>query len=271
MKFEQIPPPAPLKHYIRYFWTLESEGPSDTSSTFRTMADGSPGLMFQQPEKGCFYQNGKLLANTFLYGQSTRYAELCLEGTFSTIGVFFYPHALKPVFGINAEELTDTCTDLNTMAEKQGLCLTEIITAATSTAERVEVLSSFLIVQIRKNEQQQDGAMHYAMSSILQSGGSIALKDLQDKLQLSERSFERKFRQHIGITPKLFARICRFQASLRQLRNNRYNKLSDIAFENDYADQSHFIRSFKEFAGLSPFQYRQQSREVVENLSRLTF
>jgi AraC-like DNA-binding protein len=54
----------------------------------------------------------------------------------------------------------------------------------------------------------------------------------------------------------LFARICRFQASLNQIRNNDYCRLSDIAYENEYADQSHLIRAFKEFAGISPNKYQ---------------
>jgi AraC-like DNA-binding protein len=71
----------------------------------------------------------------------------------------------------------------------------------------------------------------------------------------------------VGISPKLFSRICRFQATLQQLRTNGFDKLSDIAFEHNYADQSHFIRSFKEFAGVSPFQYQKQFEEIAENLS----
>jgi AraC-like DNA-binding protein len=82
---------------------------------------------------------------------------------------------------------------------------------------------------------------------------------------LSERTLERRFKQSIGISAKLFSRICRFQESLNQLRKNKYDKLSDIAYENGYADQSHFIRSFKEFTGVSPFDYRKQLKEVAEN------
>lgn len=111
--------------------------------------------------------------------------------------------------------------------------------------------------------------MQYAVSVIAVSKGNIALKRLQLELQLSERSFERKFKEYIGISPKLFARICRFQASLQQLRSNDFSKLSDIAFEQEYADQSHFIRAFKEFAGFSPFQYQKQYPEVIENLATI--
>ena len=69
--------------------------------------------------------------------------------------------------------------------------------------------------------------------------------------------------------PKLFARICRFQASLRQLRAAHYEKLSDLAYANLYADQSHHIRAFQEFAGVSPHQYDKRSREVLGNLVEL--
>jgi AraC-like DNA-binding protein len=107
------------------------------------------------------------------------------------------------------------------------------------------------------------------LSRIAGSGGNLTVKELQSELNLSERSLERRFKQHIGISPKLFTRICRFQASLSQLRTNKYNKLSDVAFEQEYADQSHFIRSFKEFSGLSPYQYMNRSNEIVENFSAL--
>lgn len=267
MKYEQIPPPASLKEHIRYFWVLTSSAAAALPRSFRTIADGCPGLIFQQPDKGIFFQYDKQLPETFLYGQTTRYAELSLQGAFSTIGIFFYPNALRTIFGIKAEELTDTCMDINAIAEKQGFFLSEQLAAASGTAEQIGILSSFLLLQMRKNCGQQDPVMQYALSCVLESKGSIPLKHLHENLQLSERSFERRFKQYTGISPKLFARICRFQASLDQMRNNKYSKLSDIAYENDYSDQSHFIRAFKEFTGSSPFQYQKQSNEIVENLA----
>jgi AraC-like DNA-binding protein len=92
---------------------------------------------------------------------------------------------------------------------------------------------------------------------------------LQRELQLSERTLERKFKQAVGISPKLFARIARFQQSLDQLRQNQYDKLSDVAYGNEYADQSHFIRVFKEFTGFTPLEFRKQVHEVVENFPEI--
>jgi AraC-like DNA-binding protein len=269
MQFQQIPPPDHLKAYIRTFWALESNAADDTSKSFRTMADGCPGLLFQQPEKGVIYQNDKQLPNIILYGQATTHAALSLKGQFSTIGIFFQPNALNAIFGLNAEALTDTCLNLDELAGEHGFSLLEQVSNAAGIYGQVEVICSYITALLRRQHRDADNAMQFALSSIIQSKGSVSLITLRETLQLSERSFERKFKQHVGIPPKLYSRIARFQASLEQLKRNQFDKLSDIAFENDYADQSHFIRSFKEFAGCSPFQYQKLGPEVIDNLMEL--
>lgn len=85
---------------------------------------------------------------------------------------------------------------------------------------------------------------------------------MQD-LGLSERSLERLFLTYVGITPILYTRICRFQASLRLLRQGKARSLTDIAYTLGYFDQSHFIRDFKLFSGASPGIYQ---RNTVERM-----
>ena len=265
MKLNQIQPPDHLRSYIKSFWTLQySVGAS--LKTFRTIADGCPGMIHQQTDNGEFYQNNKQLPSVFLYGPATTHAELSISGKSIITGVFFYPNALKSIFGLNADELTDSCIDIKLMPASKEFELSERLLNASSTFDQIGILSSYLSSEIRKNNIDSDETIQYALSLINRSDGNISLKNIQKDLQLSERSFERRFKQCVGVSPKLFSRICRFQASLAQLRKNNYNKLSDIAFENEYSDQSHFIRAFKEFAGFSPFQYQKRSKEVVENL-----
>ncbi|HMH22788.1 MAG TPA: helix-turn-helix transcriptional regulator [Puia sp.] len=269
MKFTQIPAPDCLKRYVRYFWTLESTDGNSEARTFRTMADGCPGIIFQHPDDGAFHMENKPLPGMILYGQTTKHAELCLTGNFNTIGIYFYPHALKAVFGVNAEELTDDCMDLNLTGGTKDFFLPEQLSDAASALGQIEILTDYLCLQVGKNDRQPDELMQYAVSQLIHTKGNISLGALQNELRITERSFERRFKRHVGISSKLFSRICRFQASLAQLRNSDYDKLSDIAFENEYADQSHFIRSFKEFAGVSPNRYQEDYNEVVENFSEL--
>lgn len=268
MKYQQLPPPEHLQAYVRCFWTLEAPD-SQAPHSFRTFADGNPGLIFQQVEDGSFYQNDKELPGLFLYGQATTHANIHATGNLKLVGLFLRPNALKTVFGLNAGLLTDTCMDASTLAVREYGSLQEQLMNTSSVAGQIDLLSSWIKVQAEKNQARENDQMQYAASIIAGSKGNVVLKGLQIELQLSERSFERKFKEYIGVSPKLFSRICRFQASLQQLRDKDFSKLSDIAFENDYSDQSHFIRAFKEFAGFSPFQYKQAEPEVIENLAAI--
>lgn len=266
MKYQEMPPPSYLKHHVRYFWTLESSGTEPLPLIFGPVADGCPGLIIQQSPNSTFLLNDKQLPDLLLYGQTTKYTPLHLGGTYCSIGVCCYPNALKSIFGLNADELTNTCVDMNLLSAAKDFYLSEKLSDVPSLAGKMDVISAFLFHQINKNEGGTDDITQFALTQIIQSHGSISLKELQEQLQLTERSFERRFKQGVGISPKLFSRICRFQKSLAQLRSNDYSKLSDIAFENDYADQSHYIRVFKEFAGVSPYQYQKKSSEKTTNL-----
>jgi len=265
MNYRQLSPPDYLKNHIRFFWTLESDDSAVFTRSFRTMAEGCPGLIFQSPDKGPMYQFDKKLPHIFIYGQSTRHADIQFGAVFSTIGVCFFPNAIKAIFGFDAYELTDDCTCLDLIARKDGFLLSEQLLETESLADRIEILCAYLFFKLQKNTRYEDETMQFAITRIVQSKGNISLKELQDYLQLSERSFERRFKQYVGISPKLYSRISRFQAVLNQIRLGQHDRLTDLAYENDYADQSHFIRSFKEFAGCSPLQYQKQSMQQVEN------
>src|SRR3546814_20745440 len=88
---------------------------------------------------------------------------------------------------------------------------------------------------------------------ICTSGESLAL--VQKDFCLTERTLQRQFRNVIGIAPNLYRRICQFNAGFQQLNTRQFSKLADIAFENGYADQIHYIRVFKEFTHTTPKDY----------------
>lgn len=265
MLYQEFLPPPLLTDYVKYTWVLESNE-RNTYKTFATIADGLPGMIFQQSDQGDFYQFNKRLPPMFLYGQTTRNMEIRSPASFRNIGVYFYPHALKALFGIDAHELTDTCIDLS---RYEGWDIAEQLLNTPSSNSRVSLVHSFLQIQLQKSRYGNDGPIRYSLDKITNAGGLVSLVDLRQEMNLSERTFERKFNQFVGISPKLFANICRFQAGLKQLRENRFHKLADIAYENGYADQSHFIRVFKTFTGLSPLKYYRQSVETVENFPEL--
>lgn len=270
MHYQTFAPPEHLKPFIKYFWALESEPVDNATKTFSAIPDGCPGVIMVQSEKEAFCMNhDKKLPNIFLYGQTVVPASFSSAGKLGAIGICFQPHALKSIFGLDAGELTNSCIDLTLIGTKKKTNLPEQLSNATTIDEQIKILSFYLFDQQQSHSRHPDDITKFAISQLTQSKGNISLKELQQKVQLSERSLERKFKDTVGISPKLFSRIIRFQETLNQMRSNKYDKLSDVAYENDYADQAHFIRVFKEFTGFSPLEFKRQSSEDVENFPQI--
>lgn len=263
MHYQEFTPPPHLAKYVRYFWTLESDGPQEEVQTFRPIADGCPGLIYQP---GFRDETNKELPDLFLYGQTTTQVDLTVNDKINAAGIYFQPDVLRTLFNLNAVEHTNGCLDPDLLSGKQhDKFLSEKLLSASSPANKIAVLSDYVLSLLKRNNLQEDDVTQYALSRIHASNGILSLKDLHEEIRLSERTLERKFREQVGISAGLYARICRFQSALDQLRQNNYDKLSDIAYDNEYADQSHFIRAFKEFAGSTPNQFQKSASELVKN------
>lgn len=254
MHYQTYSPPEELRPFVKYFWALSSD--IDTPvTTLSAFPDGCPGVIMVQSESALCDDHKKKLPEIYLHGQITKPSNLTYAGKISAIGISFQPHALKSVFGIDANELTSTGVDLTLIQPKRSIHLPGQLQDEATVEGRIKMLSDFLLYEQQRTAQ-TDETVKYAIEQIVQSKGNLPLKDLQQKLQLSARTLERKFNQAIGISPKLFSRICSFQESLQQMRAGNYDKLSDVAYEQEYFDQSHFIRAFKEFTGFSPLEFK---------------
>ncbi|MEC5147001.1 helix-turn-helix domain-containing protein [Chitinophaga sp. 212800010-3] len=254
MNFQVIAPPAALRNYVRHFWILENRTDDLSEKAFTVMCNGAPGIIFQEDPRAFTGFEGEQLPQLFVFGQAKKYGQLRCSGSFRTIGVNFQPTALKAVFGLDANELTQQNTCITQLT---STLLTEQLMDCSTVQQQIACFSSFLLGLAHRGEG-DDKKVEYAVSAI-QRGEQLS-RVLRD-LNLSERSLERLFHTHVGITPILFARIARFQHSLSLLRQNGSLSLTDIAHSTGYYDQSHFIRDFKLFSGASPGIYQRNTIE----------
>jgi len=245
-----------LTLYVKNIFVFENKE-EDKQTRLPFYADGYPGIIFQQAVNGVFLlPKNKLLSDFFLYGQTIHPIELSIAGPFRLIVFQLYPFAAKTLIGINPKRLNDDCFDLNLLA---NVNVRQTIAQLTSTSEfsvQKEILSCFLTTLIQQSNVHPDQRIHLAISLILNSKGKISLTDLREHLHVTERTLERQFSEQIGISPKQFIKIIQFKTSLNQLSEEAYARLSDIAYENEYADQSHFIRMFKKFTGKTPSEFQ---------------
>ncbi|MEZ0611865.1 helix-turn-helix domain-containing protein [Fibrella sp. WM1] len=255
---QRIAPSAALRSFVKEWLVLETIDPAAPAQSFSFFADGFPGLVFQQSARAGVMLANKTdtLASLFVYGQPVKPVQITTEGPFRLIVGLLHPQAIRPLLAVRANELTDTCYDLSVLPTHHIESLQDQLWYRTA-AEQISRLSAYLLQLARTTAFGADPALDYALGRIRMTNGLTQLPALQQYLNISERTFERRFEQYVGISPRLFSRICRFQSALSQLESRSYGKLSDIAFDNGYADQSHFIRSFKEFTGSTPLQFRQ--------------
>ena len=189
-----------------------------------------------------------------LFGKSVPEEYWVMNKNETIIAYFFKPFALASMFSMSASKLLASPVDLaNWGPHKTHALKTQLIYAAL-TARKLEVLDNLLIQQLQQHKRECE-IIKYATDQIMFDPGTEILSEMLNKLDLNERTFQRIFKKYVGVTPNQYRRICQFQLSFTQLRSKDFNKLTDIAYDNGFADQSHFIRSFKEFTQITPNDY----------------
>lgn len=265
MNFHTYPPSKKLKGLIRFFWVFEGE-PFDKAYIYRSMGDPCCELIFHY--KGRFDELSKCgkRSRSFssgIHAQTHRYRRFITEETFGIFGVYLYPFAALRLLGLSPTDLTNRMPDLPTVLGNTGKELEERIFLATDTIHRIQILTSFLEQQFHTYEKDNHPAMA-AVRHVIQTGPNHTVRELADHFNLSERQFERKFKEYSGFTPKKYLRLVRFGEACNRYKEAEYKTLSKIALSCGYYDQSHFIKDFKAFSGYLPSDFFSGNAEGIE-------
>src|SRR6185437_3903002 len=254
------PVPAILKNDIECLRIVESR--DEDAVAFNVAPYGVPGLVFHQNNGRSAIEN--ITTHTkrtphvpplFLYGPGTEPSVMNYKsGSSTTTHVIFKPHALKTLLGINASALTNGWTDLHEFSAGN---LASQLLEAQNAQERLMLLTRFLVAQ-SQNEKPRDPLIEASLHFIHQHMGAVHVKDVLDFVYLSERQFERRFIQTVGLSPHVYIRVKRFNAAIRLIKNRQFARLTDVASALNFSDQSHLIRDIKTFSGMTPKHLAQQ-------------
>jgi AraC-like DNA-binding protein len=223
-------------------------------------ADGYPGIMFIDSSNDFYRQPAtKKLSKLFLYGQTLDKITLETTGIFSSVTVQLYPFASKYLLGIDPKELNDDCYDLLQITDVPVADYYQRLQSSDSLKDRVKIISELITALIEHQDVAQHDEVQSAIHQIIAAHGAVKMKDVQATTGMSERTFERAIKQETGLTPKQFARIIQFQYSVDELKQEDDSSLTAISMSSGFSDQSHFIRVFKEYTGITPSAYLTQA------------
>ena len=256
MKGKIFQPSEDLKEFVMCYWTLDF--PREETPQINTIVpDGTMKLIFHygdlywhHPENG----NRFLQPRCFLIGQLTRPYIVEPDGDTGTFVVRFHPNGFIPFTTIPIKELENKPISLNKLFGKEGDELEQGIINANSTVDRIKIAENFLLARLIDSKT-IDNIIKTTVDTILETKGQISVTELSQRNQIHRRQLVRKFSKIIGLSPKQLSKTIRLQSTLKSLLNQKKSRLTDLAYDNEYYDQSHFIKDFKEFTGLSPKEF----------------
>jgi AraC-like DNA-binding protein len=178
----------------------------------------------------------------------------------SVVGVHFRPGAAGVVLGVPPGELMDRHVDLEDIWGRRARELRERLCAATTTSERFAILEAELVSRL--DARRVHPAVAYALDVLARPQARVG--DIAKAARLSQRRLIELFTAAVGITPKRFGRVLRFQRATALARGAALD-WARIANECGYYDQAHLIRDFRDLADMTPGDLVRASVHVKEH------
>ncbi len=205
----------------------------------------------------------------FINGHTYNFRNLVIDGAFGVFGVALFPYTPSLLYQLPGSIFANKIISAEDLFRPVDSYLEERVAEANSNEDRIQILTAYLVEKLCKCHPYTDVLIQNMLQYIIQTKGVLPIETLMMHVAISRRQFERRFIYHVGISPKVFSRIIRFQNTLRYSPTAKIRNLTSLAFAYGYADQAHFIREFKEFSGINPKYYFTHHEEAAENLIQL--
>jgi AraC-like DNA-binding protein len=264
--FEVHPPPTRLAGSVGYFWSL-TDAPSHARE--RVVPSGTVEIVFNLHEDelrierpGDDGREAARFRGAVVSGPYGRAFGVETRAHASIVGVHFEPGGAAAVLGLPASELADAHVALEDLWGRRAAEIRERLCAARGTAERFRILAQAMAAG-RPAAAGMRGEVAFALGRL--GGPGVTVADVARQVQLSPRRFIQIFTERVGMTPKRYARVRRFQRALGRMDGGSRG-WAQVALDCGYFDQAHLCRDWTEFTGLSPAAFqRLRSVPVKDN------
>lgn len=259
MIYKLYKPIPALAEIVEYYWYSKIEIDGIVVRHHPTSLLQGLAFNFNKHEENHVY-NGKVLKlykQAYLFGQPTCSHIISNGSGVDILGVKFKPLGIAKVTGINMEHLADCIISAESIWGRELDILCDEMQSATNLEGSISVLEKFLLrksTQVKLHHRVNN--VENALALIKYSNGAINTQSLQYKTNTSRKTLERAFINFVGITPKLYSKITRFNAVKHFLdQETRCQNLSGLAYDLGYSDGSHLSAEFKRFSTISPGEY----------------
>jgi AraC-like DNA-binding protein len=269
MGYQRFAPPPELADFVETIWFYQAD--ASAAGRERTFPTGQMGIIVslhddtislphrEQPQKHHTFPGAIVLGAASRYGVIER-------GVRSEIaGVQFRPGGGFPFFGYPAGDFQDGNFALEDVWGEAARELRERLLTTPDITSRYRGVVEALLAQARGPLQRHPGVA-YALRELRRVPARASVHRMTSEVGLSPKRFIQLFRDQVGLPPKLFGRVRRFQSVVNRVFGRAEVDWVDEALLSGYYDQSHFAHDFRAFTGLTPAAYLASPGEFVNHV-----
>jgi AraC-like DNA-binding protein len=254
-------PGPPLSEFVDFFWTYEGYAPAHRAE--RLLPTATSELVFSVDGNG--------RDSCGISGVRSQSLVLDTSTPFSAIAVHFSPGGTVPFFDVPSTELRNSGVPLNVLWGRDAASASDRLWEERTSEKRFQALEELLLAKARERFDRHP-AVQFALDAFTRSKGMRPVSDVTDRISLSPRRFGELFGAEVGLSPKTFCRVQRFNEVLTRIEQLTDVDWADLAASCGYFDQAHFNHDFRAFAGLTPSGYLQsrisRTHAVLDNTTR---
>jgi AraC-like DNA-binding protein len=252
-------PQPPLSAFVLCFWYWQ--GAPETHSKERLLPNGEVAIIFNLRDDPIRVYDAEDITRYSCYGSAVVSGARSNCFVIDTsqeervIGIEFRPGGASPFFRMPVSEAENTAVSLEDLWSRCAGEIRERLLAAPSVGCMMKTLERCLFEQLARPLELHPAVSH-ALEHFRRSGYSSRVTAITERIGMSSRRFIQLFHAQVGLTPKTFCRVRRFQHVLRSIHDSREAvNWAQIALDCGYYDQAHFIHDFQAFSGMTPTSY----------------
>ena len=257
-------PSYPLNQFIESFFYYTGFSPEHAVDRF--LPDGNVQLIFDLTDYPKFiYDNDTLkeiqaCRNVWFSGFRTEPITIPSGKESEMLIVNFHRGKAFPFLNEPMHGLTNYVVDAELVLRHDMLNLREQLKETLTVARKFWKLEDNLLKHYRANLQ-ENPFVNYVITKIVTTPEICSLKEISSKVGYSQKHLIKIFKDHVGVTPKDFLKVIRFQKAVEEIERHNTINWAALAFDCGFYDQSHFIADFKTFSGFTPAEYSKRRGE----------
>lgn len=259
MRYYTRRPVAPLSACVADLWLYTGYRPEHSFE--RILPTGTVEIVINLRDDGplrcydsdTFSLTGRI-SGPLVSGPRARHCMVDTAQQEEIMGVHFLPGGACALLGIPADEIHDQDISLEAIWGRSARGLHERLLEETTPGPRLAILENALLERLQENRLPHP-VVNAALRELERIDEPIGIGEIAARFGWSDRHFIRTFAAQVGITPKSYGRIRRFQAALVRIQAGRVPDWAALAVDCGYYDQAHLIRDFRAFSGLTPAAY----------------